>query len=125
MRLRFRRAPSHAFTPVLDPSTNSRLSIFGLPEFSAPGTWLLVLWLGLNLLCFLAFGLDKLKARRGRRRIRERTLLLLALPGSAPGAWLAMGTFRHKTQKRSFRLWMALVTLLNALLVYGIFFHGS
>ena len=69
--------------------------------------------LGLNLLTFLAFGHDKFRARRGGRRTPEATLLLLASLGGFPAGWLAMRLFRHKTIKRSFRLKMALVTVVN------------
>ncbi|MCM2370445.1 DUF1294 domain-containing protein [Aporhodopirellula aestuarii] len=44
-------------------------------------------------------------------RVPERTLLLASLLGGWPGAWWASQKFRHKTQKRSFRIqfWMAVV----------------
>ena len=66
-----------------------------------------------NLLAFLLFGIDKWQARRGGRRIAEVHLLLPALFGGFPGAWLASSTFRHKTVKTSFRLKLLLVTFLN------------
>ncbi len=82
---------------------------------------LLVLLLLINLLAFLAMGLDKWRARRGARRTPERTLLLLALPGAAPGAWAGMHTFRHKTIKGSFRLKMFLVTFVQVAAIYAWF----
>ena len=48
-------------------------------------------------ICFLAFGLDKLLACKGKRRIRERTLHLLIWLLGAPGGFLGMCVFRHKT----------------------------
>ncbi|MBV1690109.1 DUF1294 domain-containing protein [Novosphingobium sp. G106] len=56
----------------------------------------------LNLLTFVAFSIDKLKAETGRRRIRETTLLLLALLGGTPGAYAGRALFRHKTRKQPF-----------------------
>ena len=56
----------------------------------------------LNLWGFLLCGWDKLCAARGWRRIRERTLFLLAAVGGGPGVWAAMYLFRHKTRHRSF-----------------------
>lgn len=46
---------------------------------------------------------DKARARAGHRRVRERTLFLLGLLGSA-GALLAMLLVRHKTAKPRFLL---------------------
>ena len=45
---------------------------------------------GINVLTFLVYGLDKWKARRRRWRISEQTLLLLAVLGGSIGALLAM-----------------------------------
>ena len=76
--------------------------------------------LALNVLAVIAMALDKLRAVRGGRRVPERTLLLLALPLAAPGAWLGMWMFSHKTSKASFKLAMVLVTLVNVALAFGV-----
>jgi uncharacterized membrane protein YsdA (DUF1294 family) len=56
-----------------------------------------------DVVAWAAFRLDKRAARRGRRRIPERTLLALAAPGGL-GALLGMyaAKQRHKTQKWHF-----------------------
>ena len=72
--------------------------------------------IGLNVVALLAMAYDKLRAVRGGRRVPERTLLLLALPLAAPGAWLGMWMFSHKVSKGSFKARMLLVTLLNVAL---------
>lgn len=56
----------------------------------------------LNGAAFAAFGLDKRRARIKRRRIRERTLLMLAALGGSAGALAGMYVFRHKTRHRKF-----------------------
>lgn len=65
----------------------------------------------LNLVTWLAFRLDKARAGRGDRRIRERTLLTLAAVGGFAGALVAMYGHRrrHKTRKRGFVavVWLA------------------
>ncbi len=58
---------------------------------------------GVNLLTFLAYGIDKFKAKHKHWRISEVSLLLLALLGGTPAALLAMYLFRHKTLHNKFR----------------------
>ncbi len=58
---------------------------------------------GASLACLVAYAIDKRAAIHGRRRLRERTLLLLGLAGGWPGALLAQRVLRHKTAKASFQ----------------------
>jgi uncharacterized membrane protein YsdA (DUF1294 family) len=68
---------------------------------------------GINVLAFLIFGWDKWAARRGAQRVPEARLLLCAALLGAPGAWLGVKVFRHKTVKTSFRVRLVLATLVN------------
>lgn len=56
----------------------------------------------INVVTFVIFGVDKYKAIRQEWRIRESTLLGLALIGGSIGGWLAMYIFHHKTKKVKF-----------------------
>ena len=71
----------------------------------------------LNLLAFGAMGLDKWKAKRGRWRIPERTLFLLAGLGGSLGGLAGMAVFRHKTRHWKFRLGFPALLLLQAALL--------
>lgn len=53
----------------------------------------------LSLVAFFAYFSDKKKARKGRWRIPESTLLALSFLGGGCGGYLAMFLARHKTRK--------------------------
>lgn len=74
--------------------------------------------IAINLVTFFVYGADKLSAVSGAWRIRERTLLLLALFGGSPAALLAMKLFRHKTIKPTFQILLAAVLLAQIGLIY-------
>ncbi|MEE0984318.1 MAG: DUF1294 domain-containing protein [Bacteroidaceae bacterium] len=75
--------------------------------------------LGINVIAFLVYGIDKLKAKRGKWRIPEATLLLLAIIGGSIGAWLGMKVWHHKTMHRKFQYGLPVIFLLQlALAVY-------
>jgi uncharacterized membrane protein YsdA (DUF1294 family) len=78
-------------------------------------------WIGINVIAFLAFGWDKRQSERDGSRIAERTLIGLALFGGALGALIGQQVFRHKTRKQPFRtlLWLAAaINLLAAVVVF-------
>lgn len=74
----------------------------------------------INLIAFLFFGIDKMKAGMRHRRIRERTLLVLALLGGSIGALAAMNFFRHKTKKGSFQAVITLIILIQLLVAFSL-----
>ena len=55
-----------------------------------------------NVVTFIAYGIDKYKAKKGKWRISEATLLLMAFVGGIIGAWLGMKAFHHKTMHKKF-----------------------
>lgn len=77
----------------------------------------LLLWLAaVNLIAFTLFGIDKRRAKRGKWRIAERTLLLLAALGGSVGALLGMRVWHHKTRHLSFRIGIPLILGLQLVL---------
>ncbi|OGH73998.1 MAG: hypothetical protein A3C90_02175 [Candidatus Magasanikbacteria bacterium RIFCSPHIGHO2_02_FULL_51_14] len=79
---------------------------------------LLVYFIAVNVVSFFYFGLDKLKAELGSRRVSERRLWALALLGGSLGAFLGMNFFRHKTQKASFQAILLLIFLVQIAVVF-------
>ena len=67
----------------------------------------------MSVVTFAAYGIDKQQAIRAGRRISERRLHQFALWCGWPGAWLGQQVFRHKTQKKSFRIVFWLIVLLH------------
>ena len=75
-----------------------------------------------NIVAFAAYGIDKRKAQKGRWRIPESTLLLLAFFGGSLGALLGMRAFHHKTKHLKFKilvpLFLAMQLALAGWLIY-------
>ncbi len=74
--------------------------------------------IGINVLTFLLYGIDKWKARRGKWRIPEDTLIWLAIAGGSIGALLGMYLFHHKTKHQKFTLSVPAIFLVQVLLIY-------
>ena len=71
--------------------------------------WLLVI----NVVSFAMFGMDKWKAKRDAWRIPELTLWAFALLGGAPGGYLGMRCFRHKTRHWYFKFGFPALAVLD------------
>ena len=70
-----------------------------------------------NVFSMIVFGVDKLKSKRGKWRIPESRLLLVALFGPL-GAYTGMLLFRHKTRKVKFLLVPIFLIIQVYLIVY-------
>ena len=75
--------------------------------------------LAVNIATFFLYGIDKYKARKGRWRISEATLLLMAVVGGSIGAWTGMRLWHHKTKHKKFKYGIPIIIILQvALAVY-------
>lgn len=83
--------------------------------------YIVITYLIWNLIIMLLYGLDKLKAKQGWRRIPESTLLILALLLGGVGAWLGIYTFRHKTRQKKFVILVPICVALNFLAIFGMY----
>lgn len=77
-----------------------------------------------NIVAFAAYGIDKRKAQKGRWRISESTLLLLAFFGGALGALLGMRVFHHKTKHWKFKILVPMFLILQFALAGWLFYRG-
>lgn len=79
--------------------------------------YLLIYLCIINLIGFFAMFLDKQKAKRGKWRIPENTLFLLAIIGGSLGTTLGMNIFRHKTKHWYFKFGMPFILIVQIVLV--------
>jgi uncharacterized membrane protein YsdA (DUF1294 family) len=82
--------------------------------------YLLIYLCIINLIGFFAMFLDKQKAKRGKWRIPEKTLFLLAIIGGSLGTTLGMNIFRHKTKHWYFKFGMPFILIVQ--IVFVIYF---
>ena len=69
--------------------------------------------LGMSILSFVIYGLDKNAAEKGDRRTPENVLHLFSVLGGWPGALIAQQGFRHKNRKTSFQSVFWLTVIVN------------
>ena len=67
----------------------------------------------INAITLLAYGIDKMKAKKGAYRIPEKTLIVLAIIGGSIGAILGMVLFRHKIRKPRFAVGLPVILALQ------------
>ena len=75
--------------------------------------------LAVNIVTFLLYGIDKYKAKKGKWRISEATLLTMAAIGGSIGAWAGMRLWHHKTMHKKFKYGIPVIIIFQvALAVY-------
>ena len=70
-----------------------------------------------NIATFLLYGIDKYKAKKGKWRISEATLLTMAAIGGSIGAWAGMRLWHHKTMHKKFKYGIPLIIIMQIALV--------
>lgn len=91
---------------------------FAFLEFFASHRMFSAYLLAVNAVTFAAFGIDKWKAVKNRRRIRIATLLTLAFLGGSAGGLAAMHLFRHKVRKSYFAAGLPMILAVQILAVF-------
>ena len=79
---------------------------------------IIYLFIGINVLTFFVYGIDKWRAKQGKWRISEATLLMLAVIGGSIGALLGMRIWHHKTMHKKFKYGLPLILLAQIALLY-------
>ena len=73
--------------------------------------------IGINVLTFFVYGIDKWKAKKSKWRISEAALLLLAIIGGSIGALLGMKVWHHKTKHKKFKYGLPLILIAQIALI--------
>ena len=73
--------------------------------------------LAINIVSFFLYGIDKYKAKKGRWRISEATLLMMAVIGGSIGAWAGMRLWHHKTMHKKFKYGIPIIIIMQVCLV--------
>ena len=74
---------------------------------------LMAVW---NLITFLMMAIDKMKAKKDKQRISEKTLFLLSFLGGALFMYITMRLIRHKTLHKKFMIGLPVIILIHAVL---------
>lgn len=77
----------------------------------------LVFYALMTIVTFVLYGVDKSKAKKGKWRIPEKTLLLFAACFGGLGAFLGMKIFRHKTKHTSFKIIVPVSMIIQFILI--------
>ena len=78
----------------------------------------------MNVVTFFLYGIDKLKAKKSKWRVKEATLIWMSVFGGSIGAWLGMKSWHHKTQHKKFKYGVPLILLAQISLIGLIWYYG-
>ena len=71
----------------------------------------------INIITFLAMWIDKIRAKRGKWRIKESTLFLLVAMGGGIGGIAGIYVFRHKTKKGYFTFGFSAIVIIEIIMI--------
>lgn len=85
---------------------------------------LIIYFVVVNVVAFFMYGIDKVKAKKQKWRIPEKTLIGIAVIGGSIGAIAGMNVFHHKTKHWYFKFGLPLILIIQiALVVWLKFFR--
>lgn len=86
------------------------------------------MWIGcylviINVVTFMAYAMDKRKARKRKWRIPEKTLLFFAVIGGSVGALLGIHILHHKTKHLKFTVGVPVVLMIQIGAILYLYFR--
>ena len=79
---------------------------------------ILIIIVIINIVTFIIYGIDKYKAKKGKWRIPENSLIGLAIIGGSIGAYLGMRVWHHKTMHLRFKYGIPLIIVIQLIIAY-------
>ncbi|MDR1002208.1 MAG: DUF1294 domain-containing protein [Oscillospiraceae bacterium] len=79
-----------------------------------------VWWVSVSICAVVVTCADKMYAKQGKWRIRERTLFLLAALGGSVAMLITMKKIRHKTLHKSFMIGIPSIIILQGLIIAAV-----
>ena len=92
-----------------------------LENFTSKEMILLYYLISINIISFVAMGIDKMKAKKDMYRISENFLIILSIVGGAIGELLGMILFRHKTSKKKFYIGVPIIYIITKVITVIMF----
>ncbi|MBQ0147257.1 MAG: DUF1294 domain-containing protein [Flavobacteriaceae bacterium] len=74
-------------------------------------------FIAVNIISYILFGIDKVKATKNKWRIPEKSLFLVTFLGGTIGSFVAMKQFHHKTQKTEFKRIIYFIVFIQLLFI--------
>ncbi|SUY47542.1 phosphoesterase [Clostridium putrefaciens] len=65
--------------------------------------------------------IDKSRSKRSQWRIRENTLIIIAIFGGSIGSYLGMKNFRHKTKHSKFKYGIPFIIFIQIVIIFLIY----
>lgn len=81
---------------------------------------LFTLWLAVSIMGSLMMILDKHNAKKQKKRISEKTLILTACSGASLFMWITMYLIHHKTKHIQFSLGLPLISAVHLIILFMI-----
>lgn len=81
-------------------------------------TYLFFYLIIINIIAFIASGLDKKAAINHKRRVPEKYFWILAVVGGSVGFYLSMKVFYHKTKHWNFKYGIPLLIFMQIVVMY-------
>ncbi|UUC40468.1 DUF1294 domain-containing protein [Clostridioides difficile] len=80
--------------------------------------FILIYFIVINFIAFFSMYIDKERAIKHKWRIKEATLMYIAVIGGSIGSMIGIYSFRHKTKHIKFTFGIPFIIFLQFLLVY-------